>query len=260
MAEDTFDELVPGDIPLVEGGDSGAAETARETDGSAETDTETDGESKKKKKDKNATLHTLVAISIATVSVLGAIASWRIESHSTAAADSDQSAVAATITDSRLIVESRAIAQQSENAYFRYIRLVGEAAELDPAGCPQKPLGVLGFNAFVVCELHQAVFQEANDPYVSANGGTYDVGGLTSDLTAERAAEEDALPAPYEAEARTDRHAENRLLFLTLVLVLSLALLTFAHLAHKRKLILRLAIPAWALMVVSAVLLTVWEV
>jgi hypothetical protein len=194
------------------------------------------------------------------VSVLGAIASWRIEDHSAAAAEADQSAVAATITNSRLIVESRATAQESENAYFRLERLDGEAAELAPSGCPDTPVTVLEFDAYVVCELAQAVFDGADDPYVSSNGRSYNTAALTRDLVAEQGFEEDHDPAPYEEEAQSDRHAEDRLLLLTLVLVASLALLTVANLAHRRKIVLRTAIPAWVLMVGSAVLLVAWEI
>ncbi|HWE67601.1 MAG TPA: hypothetical protein VG298_13260 [Acidimicrobiales bacterium] len=255
MVGGTFDELAPEDVPMAGATDQPAEAEAEEEAGAAGP---TDGTGAKSKK-KHSRLHTMVAISIATVSVLGAIASWRIEDHSTAASELDQSAVAATITSSRLTVEARATAQQSENDFFRYQRLSGEATQLAPAGCPSAPVTVLEFDAFVVCELADAVFIGGDDQYVSSNGQTYNVNALTRDIVAEQGFEQDHDAAPYQAEARADRHAEDRLLLLTLVLVLTLALLTVANLAHRRKIVLRAAIPAWLLMAVSAVLLVVWE-
>jgi hypothetical protein len=222
--------------------------------------TESTHDKDRDKTGRHGKVHTIVALSIATVSVLGAIASWRIETHASAASELDQSAVAATITDSRLLVEARAEAQQSEEAYFRYERLSGEAQQLAPGGCPNNPVSVLDYNAYVVCEMQRAIFDGGNDQYVSANGRNYNIDALTRDLVAENGFQEDHQPGPYEAEAVVERHAEDRLLLLALVLVLSLALLTVAHLARRRKMLLRTAIPAWVLIAISTALLVVWEV
>jgi hypothetical protein len=204
--------------------------------------------------------HTAVALSIATVSVLGAISSWRIESHATAANGADQNAVAATLTDSRLVVESRAEAQQSQEAFFRYERLSDEAYGLVPAGCPAHPVTVVDYDAYVVCQLEQAIFDGANDAYASVSARSYNVEGLATDLVAEQGFEEDYQQAPYEATARSERVAEDRLLRLTLLLVLSLGLLTVAHLARRRHVLLRTAIPGWILMAISAAFLVIWEI
>jgi hypothetical protein len=201
----------------------------------------------------------IVAVSIATVSVLGAITSWRIETHATAASGFEQSAVAATITNTRLNVESRVEAQQFYDEFLRYERLSDEATQLAPAGCPDNHVSVLDYNAQVVCQMKQSIFNGGNDGYVNSNHRTYDISALTRDLVAQNGFELDNQPKPYQDLAAVERHSEDRLLLLTLLLVLSLALLTVAHLARRRKVLLATATPAWVLMVIGAALLVAWE-
>ncbi|HWG74544.1 MAG TPA: hypothetical protein VG184_10885 [Acidimicrobiales bacterium] len=195
--------------------------------------------------DRHKRLHLTIALSIAVVSVLGALVSWRAEVHASAASELDQNAVAATINATNQAAQAQTLAASAQSEYERYARLGDEAARLDPRGCGETHASsISGVEADVACSV-QVVFSEYNDPgYINANG-TFNVEKYAADVVAADRYGVDANPAHYQKAAAQDRNLEDTLLYLSIGLVVALALFTLGRLAKERRRILALAVPGW---------------
>lgn len=207
--------------------------------------------------------HLVVALSVALVSVLGAVVSWRVEVWGSAASELDQDAVAASITLGQQRAQAQTEADGAQSNFWRFQRLGQEAARLDPQGCSDpNPQTVTQLDAQAACST-QVVFSGYDDPaYIvrpqSAYPG-YDTARYAADDEAQTRYFLDNDPAPYQGKAGADRHHEDLLLYLSLGLVLALGLLTLAQLDRRHRRALLLALPGWALLALGAVSLVALE-
>jgi hypothetical protein len=197
-------------------------------------------------------LHLCIALSIAVVSVLGAGVAWRAEVHAAAAEEFDQNAVSAAITATQLQSDAEAEAGFAQSSFARYQRLGNEADRLASGAClgSNTTRTLSDHEARAACRL-QVVFSGYNDPgYV--HDGTFQASAYAADVRAEKRYFYDAEPAPYQAKAEQARHREDTLLYLSIVLVLTLALLTFARLTGSRLRCLLFAVPGWVFLAAGA--------
>ncbi len=104
----------------------------------------------------------------------------------------------------------------------------------------------------------QQVFAGYDDPDYVTNG-SFDVTAYADDVQKVLSYDSDSNPARYEALAADERHHEDNMLYLSLGLVLALALLTLARLGKTTASRLVLAIPGWIALFGGAALLAYLE-
>jgi hypothetical protein len=199
-----------------------------------------------------------LALSIAVVSVLGAVVGWRAEVHASSASRYEQDAVAAAITGTELHSEAETQADAAQGNYEHYERLGDEADRLAAAPCPvSNPTTLIELDAEAACAMQQ-VFAGYDDPaYV--NSGAFDVSKYAQDVQKVESYSADSDPDKYETLAEDQRHHEDNMLYLSLGLVLSLALLTLARLGKNTSSRLILAVPGWLALAGGAVILVLAE-
>ena len=94
--------------------------------------------------------------------------------------------------------------------------------------------------------------------YVDAQGH-FNIEKYAQDVQAGNATQNDIEPEIYQAQAEQERHHEDNMLYLSLFLVLSLALLTLARLGKPTSSRLVLAVPGWVCLVGGIVVLVMAE-
>jgi hypothetical protein len=200
----------------------------------------------------------IIALSIAVVSVLGAIVGWRAETHASLASRYDQDAVAATIAGAQDKSRADSQARAAQSNYTHYQRLGEEAERLQGSPCPvTDSSSVTSLDAQAACSMQQ-VFAGYNDPaYVK--DGRFDLARYSTDVQKVLAYNSDSDAGRYEVLAEDQRSHEDNLLGLSVGLVLALALLTMARLNKTVVTRLVLAIPGWLALVGGAGLLAVLE-
>lgn len=200
----------------------------------------------------------LLALSIALVSVLGAVVGWRAEVHASSASRYEQDAVAAAITATELHSEAEAQANAAQSNYEHYRRLGDEARRLVAHPCPvDNPTTLIDLDAEAACAMQQ-VFAGYDDPaYVKS--GTFDVSKYAADVQKVDSYRADSDATVYEDRAEQERHHEDNMLYLSLGLVLALALLTLARLGKSTSSRLVLAIPGWLALAAGAAVLVLAE-
>jgi hypothetical protein len=209
-------------------------------------------------KHEHGRLALFLALSIAVVSVLGAVVGWRAEVHASSASRYEQDAVAASITATQLHSDAEAQASAAQSNYEHYRRLGDEADRLVADPCPvDNPTTLIELDAEAACAM-QAVFAGYDDPAYVKNGA-FDVSKYAADVQKVASYEADADPETYEALAEQERHHEDNMLYLSLGLVLALALLTLARLGKATASRLVLAVPGWLALGAGAVVLVVSE-
>jgi hypothetical protein len=201
----------------------------------------------------------LIALSIALVSVLGAVVGWRAEVHAAKASRYEQDAVAATISSAQLRSEAEAEAAKAYSQFAHFQRLGHEADELIPSACTTDTRNnILSLDADVLCSTQVQFGGYGGTGYVDAQGH-FNIEKYAQDVQAGNATQNDIEPETYELQAEQERHDEDNMLYLSLFLVLSLALLTLARLGKAASNRLVLAIPGWACLVGGIVVLVMAE-
>src|SRR3954470_11605205 len=121
-------------------------------------------------KHEHGRLALFLALSIAVVSVLGAVVGWRAEVHASSASRYEQDAVAASITATQLHSDAEAQAAAAQSNYEHYRRLGEEADRLVADPCPvDNPTTLIELNAEAACAM-QPVFAGYDDPAYVKNG------------------------------------------------------------------------------------------
>ena len=211
----------------------------------------------------NPLLHLLVAISIGLVSVLGAVVVWRAETHAANADAAEQDAISAAITAAHLQSTAEQAADTAQRKFARYQRLGLDAQRLDPGhdcanNTNDNPTTVAEIDARVDCDI-QVVFSGYADE--TSKQGSYDVTRYTTDVLAiDRYFNPNSNPEVAQAQSEQQRAIEHKLLWLSVGLVIVLALLTLSRLGKKTIHTLVLAIPGWGLMLAAVVALIAVEV
>jgi hypothetical protein len=202
----------------------------------------------------------IIALSIAVVSVLGAVVGWRAEVHAGKASRYEQDAVAATISAAQLRSEADAEAAKAYSQYAHYVRLGNEADELLPDACSVTDrTNIIQIDAGVLCSTQVQFSGYGGTGYVDAQGH-FDVEKYAQDVQAGNATQNDVEPEAYVLQAETQRHHEDNMLYLSLFLVIALALLTLARLGKTRTRQLVLAVPGWLCLVGGIIALIAIEV
>lgn len=207
-------------------------------------------------------LHTIIALSIAVISVVGAVISWRVEVHASAATDLDENAVQASISRSGLQNDAQQQAYAAAASYNRYIQVQDEAQQLTGQSCDSNSdtSTILGADALADCILTTPLSQYDVPAYISqSDPRQYDVQSFAADVEAVNRYEKNVDSAAYQSQAADERHGEYRMLWLSLLLVAALALCTVAQLERRRGWSLRLVIPGWVLLAATVALLIGWE-
>lgn len=213
----------------------------------------------------NAHEHTrlalVIALSIAVVSVLGAIVGWRAEVHASRASRYEQDSVATSIERTAVQAQAESVAAKAASEYEHYLRLEDQANILSPGACgPQGQRVTLpDFDAGALCQTKVQFSDDSANDYLDANGN-FDIEAYARDYVAAQAEQEQLNAAEYTDRAEQERHSEDKMLYLSLFLVLALALLTLARLGKSVRARLMLAVPGWLCVVTSVVLLVSAEV
>lgn len=202
-------------------------------------------------------LPTLIAVSIALVSVLGAVVGWRAEVHGSRADRYEQDAVAASISAAQVRSHAEQLAAQAASQQEHFARLGREADQLSADACnkPIDPSNILSLDAGALCST-QVEFSGYNSQGYVRNG-TFDANKYTADVVAAESTQNDINPQHYLTLAEEQHTAEHNMLWLSLFLVLVLAFLTLARLRKTRRDQLLLAVPGWACLGASVVLFVV---
>jgi hypothetical protein len=202
-------------------------------------------------------LPTLIAVSIALVSVLGAVVGWRAEVHGSRASRYEQDAVAASITAAQVRSHAEQLAAQAQSQQEHFDRLGREADQLSANACNRsiKASDILSLDAGALCST-QVEFSGYNSQGYIRNG-TFDASKYTADVVAAESAQNDINPDRYLALADDQHGAEHRMLWLSLFLVLVLAFLTLARVRKSRGGQLLLAVPGWICLAAGVVLFVV---
>lgn len=173
---------------------------------------------------------------------------WRAELHASTAGNLDQDAIAASLAATSESAKASTLATAAEADWEHYNRLGDEAARLDPSGCgntgPTDP--VAAAEASVACSV-QVVFSGYNDPAYTGHG-VFDTSAYADDVIANDRYGIDSDPVPYQRAADHQRSLEDRLLYLSILVVLALALFTLARLVKSRRRLLALCVPGWLLL------------
>lgn len=201
----------------------------------------------------------LIALSIAVVSVLGAVVGWRAEVHASKASRFDQDSVATSIAETQVHAEAEAAAAKAASKYSHYTKLESQANELMPKACSADSRSTLvELDAGALCETKVQFSGYSSDAYIDKNGN-FDIEKYADDYIA-GAKEQDPLdPERYKVLAEDERHHEDNMLYLSLFLALALALLTLARLGKSVPNRLILAVPGWMVLVGSGVFLAMAE-
>lgn len=154
--------------------------------------------------------------------------------------------------------EAEAKANAAANNYEHYRRLGDEADQLAAAPCPiENPTTLIELDAQAACAMQQ-VFAGYDDPaYVKS--GAFDVTKYAADVQKVESYRADSDPEKYQSLAEDQRHHEDNMLYLSLGLVLALALLTLARLGRTTASRLLLAIPGWLALGAGTAVLIVTE-
>lgn len=189
------------------------------------------------------------------VSVLGAVVGWRAEAHAGKASRYEQDAVATSISGAQLRSEAEAAAGKAYSQYSHYVRLGQQANEIIPNDCPvSERTTILDLDTDAICST-QVQFSGYNSTgYVDADGH-FDLNKYARDVQAGNATRNDIEPKTYQNQAEQERHHEDTMLYLSLFLVLALALLTLARVGRSTSSRLILAIPGWLCLVGGAIVL-----
>jgi hypothetical protein len=198
-------------------------------------------------------LATLIAVSIALVSVLGAVVGWRAEVHASRASRYEQDAVATAITAAQVRSHAEQLAAQAESQQAHFERLGRDADELYANACARSidPTNILSLDAGALCSTQVEFSGYDSQGYV--HNGTFDIAKYTRDVVAAESTQNDIYPQHYLALAKDQHSAEHRMLWLSLFLVLVLAFLTLARLRKSRRGQFLLAVPGWACLAASVV-------
>jgi hypothetical protein len=201
----------------------------------------------------------IIALTIAVVSVLGAVVGWRAEVHAGRASRYDQDAVAASITAAQLRSEAEAAAGKAYSQYAHYQRLGNEANEITPGACAiTNRTNIIDLDAGAVCST-QIQFSGYNSTGYVDNQGRFDLEKYAKDVQAGNATQNDLEPDVYQEQAEQERHHEDTMLYLSLFLVLALALLTLARLGKSTASRLILAVPGWLCLIGGTLVLVIAE-
>ena len=201
----------------------------------------------------------IIALSIAVVSVLGAVVGWRAEVHASKASRFEQDAVATSIAATQIEAQAQAAAAKAESKYVHYKKLEDQADELMPGACDTTSRSTLvQFDAGALCETKVQFSGYAISAYIKEDGN-FDTEQYANDYTI-AAREGNPLDAnEFRDMAESERHHEDNMLYLSLFLVLALALLTLARLGKTVPSRLVLAVPGWLVLAGSATFLVVGE-
>jgi hypothetical protein len=202
-------------------------------------------------------LPTLIAVSIALVSVLGAVVGWRAEVHGSRASRYEQDAVAASITAAQVRSHAEQIAAQAQSQQEHFERLGREANQLSANACSRSinSSDILSLDAGALCSTQVEFSGYNSQGYV--HNGTFDVGKYTADVVAAESTQNDINPERYLALADDQHGAEHHMLWLSLFLVLVLAFFTLARLRKSRRGQLLLGVPGWICLTAGVVLFAV---
>jgi Flp pilus assembly pilin Flp len=171
-------------------------------------------------------LATVIAVSIALVSVLGAVVGWRAEVHGSRASRYEQDAVAASISAAQVRSHAEQLAAQAQSQQEHFERLGREANQLSASACNKSidSNDILSLDAGALCSTQVEFSGYNSQGYALAD----------------------------------DQHAaEHHMLWLSLFLVLVLAFFTLARLRKSRRGQLLLAVPGWACLAAGVVLFVV---
>lgn len=195
----------------------------------------------------------ILALSIAVVSVLGAVVGWRAEVHASRASRFEQDSVAASIAATQVEGQADAEATKAQSKYDHYKRLADEANELSPGACgPDGSRTTLAdLDAGTLCQTQVQFSGYSTDFYVDAKGN-FDLEKYARDYVAAQNEKDPQNPEEIAAVAENERHHEDSMLYLSLALVLALALLTMARLGKSVPARLVLAVPGWLVLLASA--------
>lgn len=210
----------------------------------------------------NAHEHTrlalIIALSIAVVSVLGAVVGWRAEVHASRASRYEQDSVATSIALVQVRGQGEAEAEKAASSYAHYARLQDEADELSPGACNGGARDSLAqLDAGVLCQTQVQFSDYSGDGYVTK--GTFELDRYAGDYVTAQQSRNPLDPEAFSTSAENERSAEHNMLYLSLFLVLALALLTLARLGKEVASRLVLAIPGWLLVAGCATYLVTQE-
>lgn len=201
----------------------------------------------------------VIALSIALVSVLGAIVGWRAEVHASNASRYEQDSVATSIERTSVQAEAQSVAVKADSEYEHYRRLIDQANMLSPGACNNGPRVTLpDLDAGALCETNVQFSDDTANAYVDAKGN-FDTAAYAGDYVQASAEQQQLNATQYTDLADHERHSEDNMLYLSLFLVLALALLTLARLGKSVPARLVLAIPGWACLAASIVVLVAAE-
>jgi hypothetical protein len=203
----------------------------------------------------------IIALSIALVSVLGAVVGWRAEVHASHADRYEQDSVATSIERTAVQAQAESVAAKAASEYEHYLRLEDQANMLSPGACGAQGQRVTlpDFDAGALCQTKVQFSNDSATDYLDAKGN-FDLEAYARDYVAAQAEQEQLNAAEYTDRAEQERHSEDNMLYLSLFLVLALALLTLARLGKSVPARLVLAVPGWLCLVASVVLLVSAEV
>lgn len=203
----------------------------------------------------------IIALSIAVVSVLGAIVGWRAEVHASRASRYEQDSVATSIERTAVQAQAESVAAKAASEYEHYLRLEDQANILSPGACTSSGSRVTlpDLDAGALCQTKVQFSNDSANAYLDARGN-FDIGAYARDYVAAQAEQDQLNPTEYTDLAEKERHSEDHMLYLSLFLVLALALLTLARMGKSVPPRLALAVPGWLCVIASVVVLVSAEV
>jgi len=203
----------------------------------------------------------IIALSIALVSVLGAVVGWRAEVHASHADRYEQDSVATSIERTAVQAQAESVAAKAASEYEHYLRLEDQANMLSPGACGSQGQRITlpDFDAGALCQTKVQFSNDSANDYLDAKGN-FDLEAYARDYVAAQAEQEQLNAAEYTDRAEQERHSEDNMLYLSLFLVLALALLTLGRLGKTVPARLVLAVPGWLCLIASVVILVSAEV
>lgn len=210
----------------------------------------------------------VIPISIVFIACFAVFVSYRAEHHAIDAAESDQGAIAATITSQRLYSDSVLDAESAQNGYEQWWTLGQAGLNVANPWCVTTPSIAsqpASAQISISCELAQTL--QSNDLPGYGRNGTFNVTKFAQDDQDAGSFFVDTDSRDALSASQSDRSVELRILFLGVALSLALGLSTIAQQAYRRQWVparpyfpLYLALPAWAVSVACAVfVLMVWR-
>lgn len=187
------------------------------------------------------------ALTIAVISVLGAVVAWRASAAGSRSGDAERDGLVAAASEAGRHTAADATARRDELAYRRWARHRAAAqAKLDQLEALPPGSAVaetVRHDAEVELKLTQAFRQYLEADYQQAHG-TYDLAKRTQDELA-AAQQKAADPTDLFDEADDQESQQHRLIGIELLLILSLALVTMAQVAEGERRTLAWALPGW---------------